>query len=137
MHYNKFQAATNQVEEIIGKEENITVIDNWNEIEIRNLDFRYNDESKNTISIPYFNLHKAQKVSIVGKSGQGKTTFLNILSRYINIEDDKYIIDGKSKKGNLDLAYISQEIDLIVVIWLIRATLPFFILEISSFTFWT
>ena len=112
MHYNKFQAATNQVEEIIGKEEDTTVIDNWNEIEIKNLDFRYNDESKNTISIPYFNLHKFQKVSIVGKSGQGKTTFLNILSRYIDIEDEKYIIDGKSQKGNLDLAYISQEIDL-------------------------
>lgn len=112
MHYNKFQAATNQVEKIIGKEEDATVIYNWNEIEIKNLDFRYNDESKNTISIPYFNLYKSQKVSIVGKSGQGKTTFLNILSRYIDIEDDKYIIDGKSKKGNLDLAYISQEIDL-------------------------
>lgn len=112
MHYNKFQAATSQVEEIIGKGEDTTVIDNWNEIEIKNLDFRYNDESKNTISIPYFNLHKFQKVSIVGKSGQGKTTFLNILSRYIDIEDEKYIIDGKSQKGNLDLAYISQEIDL-------------------------
>ncbi len=112
MHYNKFQAATNQVEKIIGKEEDTTIIDNWNEIEIKNLDFRYNDESKNTISIPYFNLHKTQKVSIVGKSGQGKTTFLNILSGYIDIEDGKYIIDGNSKNGNLDLAYISQEIDL-------------------------
>lgn len=112
MHYNKFQAATNQVEKIIGKEESTDIINNWNEIEIKNLNFRYNDESKNVISIPYFNLHRNQKVSIVGKSGQGKTTFLNILSRYIDIESGKYAIDGESKKGNLDLAYISQEIDL-------------------------
>jgi len=112
IHYNKFQAATNQVEKIIGKEETTNLINDWNEIEIKNLNFRYNDESKNTISIPYFNLHKGQKVSIIGKSGQGKSTFLNILARYIDIDDENYIIDGKSQKGSLDLAYISQEIDL-------------------------
>jgi subfamily B ATP-binding cassette protein MsbA len=112
MHYNKFQAATNQVEKIIGKEENLDVINNWNKIEIKDLDFRYDDESKNTITIPYFELKKGDKVSIVGKSGQGKTTFLNILSRYIDIEKEKYVIDGISQNGNLDLAYISQEIDL-------------------------
>jgi ABC-type multidrug transport system fused ATPase/permease subunit len=112
MHYNKFQAATNQVEKIIGKEENLDIISNWNKIEIKDLDFRYDDESKNTIIIPYFELKKGYKVSIVGKSGQGKTTFLNILSRYIDIEKEKYVIDGISQNGNLDLAYISQEIDL-------------------------
>jgi ATP-binding cassette subfamily B protein/subfamily B ATP-binding cassette protein MsbA len=112
MHYNKFQAATNQVEKIIGEEENLDVINNWNKIEIKDLDFRYGDESKNTIKIPYFELKKGDKVSIVGKSGQGKTTFLNILSRYFDIEKEKYVIDGISQDGNLDLAYISQEIDL-------------------------
>jgi ATP-binding cassette subfamily B protein/subfamily B ATP-binding cassette protein MsbA len=112
MHYNKFQAATNQVEKIIGEEENLDVINNWNKIEIKDLDFRYGDESKNTIKIPYFELKKGDKVSIVGKSGQGKTTFLNILSRYFDIEKEKYVIDGISQDGNLDLAYISQEVEL-------------------------
>lgn len=36
----------------------------------------------------------------------------NIFCRYIEIDDQCYKIDGKSQKGNLDLAYISQEIDL-------------------------
>ena len=112
MNYNKFQAATNQVENIIGNDCEDNIIDNWNKIQIKNLEFKYNDETKQAIYIPDFVIHKGDKISIVGKSGQGKTTFLNIFSRYIEVEDTNYIIDGKTKKGNLNLAYISQEIDL-------------------------
>lgn len=112
MHYNKFQAATNQVEEIIGNDSEKDIIYNWKTIQIRDLEFRYNDETKSTIYIPNFEINNGDKISIIGKSGQGKTTFLNIFSRYIDIDDMHYIIDTKSKKGGLNLAYISQESDL-------------------------
>ena len=88
------------------------VIYDWNEIRLTNLEFKYNGESKTTISIPDFKIKKGDKVSIIGKSGQGKTTFLNILARYIDTESENYKIDGKAVKGNLNLAYISQEVDL-------------------------
>lgn len=112
MHYNKFKAATNQVEKIIGSDEEISTIEDWKTIEIKDLEFKYNAKTKNTITISNFKINKGDKVSIVGKSGQGKTTFLNIFSRYIDIDVANYKIDGESKKGNLNLAYISQEIDL-------------------------
>lgn len=112
MHYNKFQAATNQVEDIIGNEEENNIINDWQTIEITNLEFKYNDEANTVIAIPDFKINKGDKISIVGKSGQGKTTFLNIFARYIETENDNYKIDGNSKKGNLNLAYISQESDL-------------------------
>ena len=112
MHYNKFKAATNQVEKIIGNDEEISNIEDWKTIEIKDLEFKYSDEAKNTIFIPNFKINKGEKVSIVGKSGQGKTTFLNIFSRYIDVNDKNYRVDEKPKKGNLNIAYISQEIDL-------------------------
>lgn len=112
IHYNRFQAATNQVEKIVGKEEDKGVIQNWEEIRISNLNFKYHDETKTTICIPDFRLKKGEKISIVGKSGQGKTTFLNILSRDIEVDRACYQIDGKTLDEKLDLAYISQEIDL-------------------------
>lgn len=112
MHYNKFQAATNQVEDMIGKEEESKVISDWNFIQINDLKFKYNEETKTEIYIPDFEVNRGDKISIVGKSGQGKTTFLNIFSRDIEINDANYKIDGKSIRGNLNLAYISQEIDL-------------------------
>lgn len=112
MHYNKFQAATNQVENIIGNDCESNVIYDWKEIKIKDLEFKYNDEVKQAIYVPEFVINKGDKISIVGKSGQGKTTFLNIFSRNIEVDDSHYMIDGESKKGNLNLAYISQEIDL-------------------------
>lgn len=112
IHYNKFQAASKQVEKMIGKEEENKVIKTWTSIEIKNLVFNYDKETKNNISIPKFEMKQKEKISIVGRSGQGKTTFLNILARYIQIPEENYLIDGEKQKGNLDLAYISQEIDL-------------------------
>ena len=112
MHYNKFEAATYQVENIIGEEVKRDIIYNWCNIQINELEFKYNEETKNVINIPKFEINKGDKVSIVGRSGQGKTTFLNIFARYLEIDSKKYKIDGESKEGNLNLAYISQEIDL-------------------------
>lgn len=112
IHYNKCQAASKQVEEMIGEEEETEIIRGWNLIEIKNLSFKYNKENKTNINIPQFSMNRKDKISIVGKSGQGKTTFLNILARYISVPGNNYLIDGEEKKGNLDLAYISQEIDL-------------------------
>ena len=112
MHFNKLQAATNQVEKLIGNDEQNDILYNWNNIQIKDLEFKYNEESKTSINIPDFYITRGDKVSIVGKSGQGKTTFLNIFSRYIEVDENSYLIDGKSMKCSLNLAYISQEIDL-------------------------
>ena len=112
MHYNKFQAATNQVENIIGNSSEENIIYDWKTIEIKDLEFNYKDEVRQAIHIPNFIINKGEKISIMGKSGQGKTTFLNIFSRYIEVEEEHYTIDSISQKGNLNLAYISQEIDL-------------------------
>lgn len=112
VHFNKFQAASNQVEKIVGPDVASKAIQDWEKIQIHDLKFQYQKDAELTISIPYFEMNRGDKISIVGKSGQGKTTFLGILARDMEIEEENYQIDGKSVKGNLDLAYISQEIDL-------------------------
>lgn len=112
VHFNKFQAATNQVEKMIGQQAQKDLINEWNTIQIRDLTFQYHEDANIKIQIPDFEIKRGEKISIVGKSGQGKSTFLNIFSRYIEVDADKYKIDGKSKEGDLNLAYISQEIDL-------------------------
>ena len=68
MHYNKFQAATNQVENIIGDDKESNVIYEWRDIEINELEFKYNDETKTTIYIPKFKINRGEKISIVGKT---------------------------------------------------------------------
>ena len=55
---------------------------------------------------------KFDKVSIMGESGQGKSTFLSLFCRFYPISDDFYLTDGTPSSKAVDVAYISQEVDL-------------------------
>jgi len=112
IHFNKFKSANNQIEKIIVEEEPQNKIRSWNNITIKDVEFKYNDESKTTIKIPNFSLNKKDKVSIIGESGQGKSTFLSLFCRFYNIEDKNYLTDNTPTSKAPDIAYISQETDL-------------------------
>lgn len=111
---NKFKSADNQIEKIIVEEEQQNKIRSWNNITIKDVEFKYNDESKTTIKIPNFSLNKKDKVSIIGESGQGKSTFLSLFCRFYNIEDKNYLTDNTPTSKAPDIAYISQKTDLLL-----------------------
>lgn len=112
MHYNKFKSANNQIEKMIVEDDVQNKITNWNTITLKNIEFKYNDESHTTIKIPEFLLNKKDKVSVVGESGQGKSTFLSLFCRFYSIDDQNYLIDDLPSSKVPDIAYISQESDL-------------------------
>ncbi len=112
IHFNKFKSANNQVEKIIVEEEHQNKIRTFENITIKDIVFKYNDESRVAIQIPEFSLNKKDKVSIIGESGQGKSTFLSLFCRFYEIEDDKFLVDSRPSGKFPDIAYISQETDL-------------------------
>ena len=112
MHWNKFKSANNQVEEMIVEEEKQHKIRNFHDIMMKDICFKYYDESNITIEIPNFSLMKNDKVSIVGESGQGKSTFLSPFCRFYEVDDDKFLVDHHPSSKAPDIAYISQETDL-------------------------
>lgn len=112
IHYNKFKSANNQIEKMIIEEEPQNKTRNWNNITLKDIEFKYNDESNTIIKIPSFSLNKKDKISIVGESGQGKTTFLSLFCRFYDIDDKNYLKDGTPTSKIPDIAYISQESDL-------------------------
>ena len=66
-------------------------------IEFRNVKFGY---SKDKVIINDFsvNVKAGQKVAIVGPTGAGKTTIVNLLMRFYEINDGEILIDGVSTK---------------------------------------
>ena len=83
-------------------------------IEVRNLSFRFEDGSHNTLHNLSLTIRKGEKVGINGESGVGKTTLLNILLGFYAPSEGGVYIDGKELKGELlrkwqnSIGYVSQ-----------------------------
>lgn len=78
------------------EKENAIVLENCKgKIDIENVYFSYTPEKK---LITNFNLHvkPGQRVAIVGPTGCGKTTLINLLMRFYDIDSGSIMIDGKS-----------------------------------------
>lgn len=66
-------------------------------VEFKNIKFGYN-EDKEIIKGFSANLTAGQKVAIVGPTGAGKTTIVNLLMRFYEVNEGDILIDGKSIK---------------------------------------
>jgi ATP-binding cassette, subfamily B, multidrug efflux pump len=63
-------------------------------VEFRNVSFSY-DGTRKVLNNVNFNGHPGQSIAIVGPTGAGKTTIVNLLSRFYNIEEGQVLIDGQ------------------------------------------
>ncbi|MBR1867323.1 MAG: ABC transporter ATP-binding protein [Clostridia bacterium] len=68
------------------------------EIEIKNLEFSY-DRSRPLIRDFNLSVERGQKVAIVGPTGCGKTTLINLLMRFYEIDSGVIKIDGVDTRG--------------------------------------
>ena len=80
-------------EEDTGKLDLEKIID----IEIQKLNFSYN-ENKKILKNINLKIGKNEKVAIIGRTGSGKTTLVNLLCRFYDLEDGKIIINGVDYK---------------------------------------
>lgn len=65
-------------------------------IEFKNVEFTYSGNEKPTIKNFSANVKKGQKVAIVGPTGAGKTTIVNLLMKFYEINKGDILIDGVS-----------------------------------------
>jgi len=85
------------------------------EISFNNLFFKY-ETGKNVLDNLNFNIKKGEMVGLIGPSGAGKTTIVDLLLRFYNLDSGDILIDGKSIKDisleewRKNIGYISQDI---------------------------
>ena len=65
------------------------------EIEFKNLDFTYPDGDYKVLENINFKINAGENVGIIGKTGSGKTTLVDLILRVYNVSDNSLFIDGK------------------------------------------
>lgn len=65
------------------------------EIEFRGLSFKYPKSDIYALENISFKINKGESVGIVGKTGSGKTTLVDLILRTYNVDDGTLFIDGK------------------------------------------
>jgi len=83
----------NKITDHEGAEEiNITKAD----IRFDNVNFKYNPNEKNVLKDVSLNITGGKMTSLVGHSGSGKSTILNLIPRFYDAQNGDILIDGQS-----------------------------------------
>ena len=98
------------------KDEDVEPIDSIKgKIEFRNLCFKYPDANADALSNISFTINEGEMVGIIGKTGCGKTTVVDLLLRTYNLKDGMLYIDDKDimhlpfKKVRDSIGYVPQD----------------------------
>lgn len=100
--FKKALVSLNRVYEVLDTEETIQdkpdaieINDFKNKIEFKNVYFSYDGNDKHAV-LKNINLtiNKGEKVAIVGATGSGKTTLVNLLPRFYDVTRGEILVDG-------------------------------------------
>ena len=85
------------------------------DIEFRNLTFRYPDGEFDVLKDVSFTINAGENVGIIGRTGSGKTTIVDLILRTYNVPEGTVFIDGHDvnklpiKKVRASAAYVPQD----------------------------
>lgn len=78
-------------------------------IEFKNVDFTYQDTNINAIKDLSFTINEGETTAIIGKTGSGKSTILDLVARLYDTSSGEILIDDEPIK-NVDLTSLRESI---------------------------
>ena len=82
------------------------------EIEFKHVGLMYSNSKRPALSDISFNIQPGEKLALVGRSGGGKTTLVNLLPRFYELQQGQVLIDGVDMRS-LPLANLRQQFSLV------------------------
>ncbi len=81
-------------EEIVIKDTDVVDAEIKGSIEFKDVSFKYPDSDIYQLENVSFKIDKGDTVGVIGRTGSGKTTLVDLLLRIYNIGEDKILLDG-------------------------------------------
>lgn len=98
--YSKGAASAGRIQEVFDAAEDLSVTEPKNlpeqsacHIEFRDVSFSYNKKQENLMHLS-FALRRGETLGIIGETGSGKSTVLNLLLRFYDADSGEILIDG-------------------------------------------
>lgn len=67
-------------------------------IEFKNVSFHYPDDQGDVLSKINLKIKQGETIAIVGSTGSGKTTLVNLITRFYDVTDGELLVDGVNVK---------------------------------------
>lgn len=85
-----------ETKSILQDKENVNVFENKNDcvIEFKNVCFSYNDTKQYVLKNLSFKAFKGQTIGIIGGTGAGKTTLVQLIPRFYDVSEGEVLING-------------------------------------------
>ena len=111
----RIERILNEEVDVFDSEDVINVEEIEGSIEFRNLSFIYPDGNENVLSNISFKVKVGETVGILGRTGSGKTSLVDLLLRIYNVNKNQLLIDGVDimklpiKKVRESIGYVPQD----------------------------
>ncbi|MDH5606800.1 MAG: ABC transporter ATP-binding protein/permease [Anaerolineae bacterium] len=82
-------------------------------VEFKQVSFTYQGESKPALSDISFTAEPNQTIALIGATGSGKTTLVNLISRFYDVDQGAVLVDGYDVR-HIDLDYLRRQVGIVL-----------------------
>ncbi|MBE6131188.1 MAG: ABC transporter ATP-binding protein [Erysipelotrichaceae bacterium] len=84
--------------EIVDGALDINTLTETGTVEFKNVSFQYPNTNGNVLENISFKINKGETIAIVGATGSGKTTLVNLITRFYDVTDGEVLVDNVNVK---------------------------------------
>lgn len=82
-------------------------------VEFKDVKFKFHDDTKHLLKGISFDIDSGETIAVIGRTGSGKSTLINLMVRLLDVTEGDILIDGKSIK-DINKKYLRKHVGIIM-----------------------